>query len=240
MIMMLTKYQKSLLNKIYNHDLRIRKYSENGKQKIGIFDYDHLIKNISKKIFDSWVNDDLLIAWDHEKTFFKLSDLGKLLVTSNLKIILRDLIALQDETIRVLAKKRYESTSSIIRHIEAVQRLKHDRTSWNGLAKVSRSSIKNMLQKRILTLNGIDYDFGNDSYYAYNVINGRLAEPILSMSNKIYLKDETDLEKLGLTWEEWKKLPILTQEYLTREKEEDPEEWKRIKAQVEKAIGEDE
>jgi len=216
----------------------IKKYVDNKSYKISICTGPTFIQNISPKIFNFWIENKIIKA-DPYTGHYHITKLGQILTCLNYKELIKDLGAIQEETLRIIVCKSFDS-SGAWKNIKKVQRKKSCGCCWNHLVKVNRKSISYLIKHGILTISDKDESYDNSNYNAWSLIKANVAREILSSTNNIHLKERKDLAKINMTWAQWIKLPHLQQEYLMREKEDDPKEWQKIKAQIEARIEEEE
>jgi len=235
---MISSYQKKILTKLCEPYVCIKKYIDNKSYKISICTGPTLIQNISPKIFNFWVENKIIKA-DPHTDYYHITKLGQILTCLNYKELIKDLGAIQEETLRIIVCKSFDS-SDAWKHIKSVQRKKSCRCCWNHLVKVNKKSISYLIKHGILAISGKDESYNNSNYNAWSLIKTNMAQESLSSTNNIHLKERKNLAKINMTWEQWIKLPHLQQEYLMREKDDDPKEWKKIKTQIEARIEEEE
>ena len=217
----------------------IKKYINNKSHKIGIFTGYTLIQNISLKIFNFWVENKIIKEDHYFNDHYHITKLGQILTRLNYKELIKDLGAIQEETLRIIVRKSYDP-SDAWKNIKSVQRKKSCGCCWNHLVKVNKKSISYLIKHRILAISGKDEDYDNSDYNAWSLFKTDVMREILSSTNNIHLKERKDLTKINMTWAQWIKLPHLQQEYLMREKDDDLKEWQKIKAQIEARIEEQE
>ncbi len=237
---MISNHQKRLLTSLSSG--YIKKYIDiNDKNKIGIFNNDYIIKNISQKALTSWIKNGIIkesIIKSSQIKHWEITLLGKILIYCNYKNIFKDVSALKNENIRIISKKEYLPQQIDIK-VKKVERQKSCNCCWNQLIKVNKASIGIMLKYGILQITSKATNYNNNRYNCWKVKKTLLFKQILLSIHNIHLNNRNDLKKIDISWKEWKKLPALTQEYLMREKNENSKEWLKIKNRIQQRIQDD-